>query len=101
MTTLISWVGVDNRGAASLYFASDSRISWPGAEIWDHGRKLFACRRYPCSAKTSSFWFLPTFSCLHFLKSIFVMQTAQDRVPYHSVTTQNSVTGDFQHRNAS
>lgn len=47
MTSLIAWVGVDNRGAASLYFASDSRISWPGAEVWDHGRKLFACRRQP------------------------------------------------------
>jgi len=48
MTSLISWVGVDSRGASSLYFASDSRISWPGtAGIWDHGRKLFACRRYP------------------------------------------------------
>ncbi len=47
MTSLIAWVGVDNRGAASLYFASDSRISWPGKEMWDHGRKLFACRRRP------------------------------------------------------
>ena len=30
-----------------MYFASDSRISWPGVGTWDHGRKLFACRRYP------------------------------------------------------
>jgi len=47
MTSLISWIGADNRGAASVYFASDSRITWPGAGMWDHGRKLFACRRYP------------------------------------------------------
>jgi hypothetical protein len=47
MTSLISWVGVDSRGAASVHFASDSRISWPGVGAWDQGRKLFACRRYP------------------------------------------------------
>jgi hypothetical protein len=47
MTTLIAWIGADSRGAASVYFASDSRITWPGAVSWDHGRKLFACRRYP------------------------------------------------------
>ena len=45
MTTLISWIGIDQRGPASLYLASDSRISW-GSEHqrWDVGRKLFACR---------------------------------------------------------
>jgi hypothetical protein len=47
MTSLIAWIGVDARGAASAYFASDSRITWPGVGTWDHGRKLFACRRYP------------------------------------------------------
>jgi hypothetical protein len=47
MTSLIAWVGVDSRGVASAYFASDSRITWPGGGVWDHGRKLFACRRYP------------------------------------------------------
>jgi hypothetical protein len=47
MTSLIAWIGVDSRGAASAYFASDSRITWPGSQAWDHGRKLFACRRYP------------------------------------------------------
>jgi hypothetical protein len=47
MTSLISWIGVDSRGAASAYFASDSRITWSGASVWDHGRKLFVCRRYP------------------------------------------------------
>jgi hypothetical protein len=46
MTSLIAWIGVDSRGAASAYFASDSRITWPGAGVWDHGRKLFVCRRY-------------------------------------------------------
>lgn len=47
MTTLVSWLGVDERGPASLYFASDSRITWNGTFYWDHARKLFACRNYP------------------------------------------------------
>lgn len=47
MTSLIAWVGVDSHGPSSAYFAADSRITWPGASVWDHGRKLFACRRYP------------------------------------------------------
>jgi len=47
MTSLVAWVGADSRGVASAYFASDSRITWPASAPWDHGRKLFACRRYP------------------------------------------------------
>jgi hypothetical protein len=48
MTSLTAWIGVDSHGPASTYFASDSRITWPGAgDVWDHGRKLFACHRYP------------------------------------------------------
>lgn len=47
MTSLIAWIGADNRGPASAYFASDSRLTWPGERSWDHGRKLFACRHYP------------------------------------------------------
>jgi hypothetical protein len=47
MTTFVAWLGVDSRGPASIYFASDSRVSWGSNLAWDHGRKLFACRRYP------------------------------------------------------
>lgn len=47
MTSLTAWVGVDPRGPASVYFASDSRLSWPDSGKWDCGRKLFACRRHP------------------------------------------------------
>jgi hypothetical protein len=47
MTTLVGWVGVDSRGPASIYLASDSRISWGLANVWDFGRKLFASRKYP------------------------------------------------------
>lgn len=43
MSSLVAWVGVDSRGPASFYLASDSRITWgaPGP-AWDSGRKLFA-----------------------------------------------------------
>lgn len=46
MTSLIAWIGVDSHGPSSAYLASDSRITWPGGGTWDHGRKLFACRRH-------------------------------------------------------
>ena len=43
MTTLISWVGIDQRRPTSLYLASDSRISWGSQHHrWDVGRKLFS-----------------------------------------------------------
>src|SRR2546422_4715158 len=44
MTTLVAWLGVDSRGPASIYVASDSRITWGGSTPWDRGRKLFVCR---------------------------------------------------------
>jgi hypothetical protein len=45
MTTLIAWLGIDQRGPSSLYLASDSRITWgSGDRRWDVGRKLFACK---------------------------------------------------------
>jgi hypothetical protein len=47
MTSLIAWIGVDQRGIASTYFASDSRITWPGGGVWDTARKLFVARQYP------------------------------------------------------
>lgn len=46
MTTLISWVGVDQRAPASLYIAADSRITW-GSEHWDRGAKTFASPTTP------------------------------------------------------
>lgn len=46
MTSLIAWVGVDQRGPSSAYLASDSRFSSNGAK-WDCGRKLFACKTSP------------------------------------------------------
>lgn len=52
MTTLFAWVGVDQRGPASIRIAADSRISWSatsGAVVqkWDYGRKVFASQRHP------------------------------------------------------
>lgn len=47
MTSFVSWAGVDTHGTASLYFATDSRISWGGSQQWDHGRKVFAARTTP------------------------------------------------------
>src|SRR5436309_1944374 len=48
MTTLISWIAVDQHAPSALYLASDSRISWGSQRArWDAGRKLFLCRKYP------------------------------------------------------
>jgi hypothetical protein len=45
MTSLATWVGVDSRGTSSMYFVSDSRITWqPGGSEWNFGKKLFASR---------------------------------------------------------
>jgi hypothetical protein len=43
MSSLAAWVGVDSRGPASVYFASDSRVTWAASDTtWDCGRKTFA-----------------------------------------------------------
>lgn len=47
MTTLLSWTGVDTHGPASIYIASDSRISWGIRNTWDVGRKVFASKTRP------------------------------------------------------
>ena len=47
MTTLLSWVGIDTHGAASVYIASDSRISCGCSQQWDVGRKVFASKTSP------------------------------------------------------
>jgi hypothetical protein len=48
MTSLAAWVGVDTHGPASVYSATDSRISWGKATgAWDYGRKAFASERHP------------------------------------------------------
>jgi hypothetical protein len=52
MTTLLAWVGVDQRGPASIRIAADSRISWSAVngsvlQKWDYGRKVFASHLHP------------------------------------------------------
>src|SRR5690242_2909889 len=47
MTSLVAWIGVDTHGPGSVYFSSDSRISWSADRTWDSGRKLFASKKYP------------------------------------------------------
>ncbi|MDD5273530.1 MAG: hypothetical protein PHU14_12530 [Methylovulum sp.] len=47
MTLLVAWTAVDTHGPASLYLASDSRISWGTAATFNYGRKVFAFRNWP------------------------------------------------------
>ena len=50
MTTVVVWVGVDSRGPASAYVATDSRFSWRSGhltETWDRGRKTFSSDKFP------------------------------------------------------
>lgn len=42
MTTFVAWVGADSRGMTSMYFASDSRLSWDKKNTWDCGQKVYA-----------------------------------------------------------
>ena len=50
MTTFVAWVGVDSRGPASIYFATDSRITWRVSGTphhWDMARKTFSSNNSP------------------------------------------------------
>lgn len=47
MTTLIAWVGSDQRGPSSLNLASDSRITWNDGRRWDRAQKIYAAGREP------------------------------------------------------
>ncbi|MFE9562396.1 hypothetical protein ACFYM0_14965 [Streptomyces sp. NPDC006487] len=48
MTSLAAWVGVDQRGPASVYVATDSRVSWANSSHhWDGVRKTFSSTNSP------------------------------------------------------
>lgn len=47
LTTIVAWAGVDQRKVASIYIASDSRISWGSSHLWNQGRKTFAASATP------------------------------------------------------
>ena len=36
MTLLVAWTGIDSRGPASVYIATDSRLSWGKQSFFDH-----------------------------------------------------------------
>lgn len=41
MTSIACWPGVDSRGQTSLYFATDSRVTWPDGRAIDGQQKTF------------------------------------------------------------
>lgn len=47
MTSLACWLGVDQRGPASLYIAGDSRFTWPNGTLVGDGQKTFASPTTP------------------------------------------------------
>lgn len=47
MTSLLIWVGADQRGPASLNMATDSRLTWEKNTFWDETQKVYACREKP------------------------------------------------------
>ncbi len=47
MTLLIAWTGIDSRSPASVYIATDSRISWATTGYFDNAIKTFATRNFP------------------------------------------------------
>lgn len=50
MSTLVCWVGIDPRGVASAYIATDSRVSFGGAgkvQTWDTGQKCYSSSLVP------------------------------------------------------
>lgn len=47
MTLLVAWTGIDSRGPASVYIATDSRVSWDKQNHFDYSNKTFALRQFP------------------------------------------------------
>jgi hypothetical protein len=62
MTSLVSWVGIDARGPASIYIASDSRITWgdDSSRKWDCAKKTFCSLRFPIIFGFCGDVFVPT-----------------------------------------
>jgi hypothetical protein len=47
MTLLVAWTGIDSRSPASVYIATDSRVSWGKEDHFDNSNKTFALRQFP------------------------------------------------------
>jgi hypothetical protein len=83
MTLLVSWIGIDSRGPASLYIMSESRISWKDAgklEYWDYGKKVFAFKNSPDIIGYCGDVLFPTQVLSH------VIEIADSGILFHGVT---------------
>lgn len=47
MTLLVAWTGIDSRSPASVYIATDSRVSWSAKDHFDYANKTFALKTFP------------------------------------------------------
>jgi hypothetical protein len=47
MTLLVAWTGIDSRSPASVYIATDSRVSWGTGDYFDYANKTFALKQFP------------------------------------------------------
>jgi len=47
VTLLVAWTGIDSRSPASVYIATDSRVSWGQEGYFDHSNKTFALQKFP------------------------------------------------------
>ena len=46
MSTVVTWATKDCSGITSIYFISESRISWGSPDsIWDYGQKVFSLKQ--------------------------------------------------------
>jgi hypothetical protein len=46
MSTVVTWSTKDCNGITSIYFISESRISWGSPNsIWDYGQKVFSLKQ--------------------------------------------------------
>lgn len=84
VTSLAAWVGVDSRGPASLYIATDSRISWGNTHSWDSARKTFACHESPDIFGYVGYVFFPAL----FLPTVIEILSLEEARENNSVTTR-------------
>lgn len=47
MTLLVAWAGIDSRDVASVYIATDSRVSWSNGGYFENAIKTFALTQFP------------------------------------------------------
>ncbi len=47
MTLLVTWTGIDTHGPASVYIATDSRLTWGAEGVFDHAVKTYIMHNFP------------------------------------------------------